>query len=127
MAALLNRADLILMLAVGASRHYGWHLGPDALAGLASKALGAAAILCLLALLYERMRYGLPVFVWWAWEETQVLLCTTWFMVEPWPVAPGQAICSAKVGFDIGAVGILVVAFMLYRYCHVLQVPKDQK
>ncbi len=125
--ARLSRADLILLLAVGASRHYGWALGPDAMAGLASKALGAAAILYLLAVVWEHTRAGAAIFLWWAWEELQVLTCTAWFMADPWPVAQGQAICSAKAGFDLGAVGILIIALLAMRYCKGLQVSGDQK
>lgn len=97
------------------------------MAGLASKALGAAAILYLLAVVWEHTRAGAAIFLWWAWEELQVLTCTAWFMVEPWPVAQGQAICSAKLGFDLGAVGILILALVLMRHCQGLQMREGEK
>lgn len=55
------------------------------------------------------------VLLWWAWEELQVVLCSVWFIFSPWPVEPGQAMCSAKAGFDIGALGILIVAVLAFR------------
>ena len=125
--ARLSRADLLLLLAVGASRHYGWALGSDATAGLASKALGAAAILYLLAVVWEQTRAGAAILLWWAWEELQVLTCTAWYMADPWPVAQGQAICSAKAGFDLGAVGILIIALLAMRHMKTLQVSGNQK
>lgn len=97
------------------------------MAGLASKALGAAAILYLLAVVWEHTRAGAAIFLWWAWEELQVLTCTAWFMVDPWPVAQGQAICSAKAGFDLGAAGVLILSLVLMRQCEVLQCRGDQK
>ena len=109
--ARLSRSDAALLLAVGALRHYGWGMFPPEFAGMASKALGAVAILYLLWRLYSPAWW--PLFAWWAWEEMQVVVCSAWYAVEPWTVAPGQAICSAKLGIDLGAFGIVAVAFLL--------------
>ena len=53
--------------------------------------------------------------VWWAWEELQVALCALAYMRNPWDVLPGQAICSALVGMDIGAAGILALAVVAHN------------
>ena len=55
------------------------------------------------------------VLLWWAWEELQVILCSAWFIFDPWPIDPGQAMCSAKLGFDLGALGVLIVAVLALR------------
>lgn len=111
---LKSRSSLpVLLLAIGASRHYGWALFDAPVRGLASKALGAAAILCLLWVVWTMSRAAALVLLWWAWEEVQVVLCSTWFAFAPWPVQPGEAMCSAKIGFDLGALGILFVALLL--------------
>jgi len=55
------------------------------------------------------------ILLWWAWEELQVMLCSVWFIFDPWPVEPGQAMCSARAGFDIGALGVLIVALLAFR------------
>jgi hypothetical protein len=105
------------LLLVGACRHYLWQHFPDELQGMASKGLGAAAVLCLLAVVW-RMAPSKPlglVLMWWAWEECQVLLCSIAYMVEPWHVEVGEGICSARIGFDIGAAGILFVAYLAHR------------
>ena len=85
--------------------------------GAVSKALGAAAALFLLALvLYAyRSRWVLLVGLWWAWEEAQTLICSVAYALEPWPVPLGQGICSARLDFDLGALGLVCMAVMAYR------------
>ena len=106
------------LLLVGVLRHYAWPYVPPELQGMASKGLGAAAILALLVcvwLLAERHRMLLPVMLWWAWEEMQVVVCAASYIVEPWTVEAGQGICSARIGFDLGALGLVAVAFFAIR------------
>ena len=106
-----------LLLAVGASRHYLWAQFPPAMQGGVSKALGAAATLILLGCVY-RAQPSKPmawVLLWWAWEEAQTLLCGAAWAAGPWPVAPGQGICSGRLDFDLGAIGILIVAAIAMR------------
>lgn len=102
-----------LLLLVGACRHYGWELASEDLAGVASKGLGAAAILCLIWLCYHLAGGGklvLAVAAWWSFEELQVVLCTAAWAIEPWHVPKGKAMCSAKAGFDIGAITVIIVS-----------------
>lgn len=105
------------LLAVAACRHYAWQHFPIEAQGMASKGLGAAAVLVLLAVVWHgnKSRPLALVLCWWAWEEAQVLLCSFAYMQTPWVVEPGQAICSARVGFDIGAAGILAVAVIAHK------------
>lgn len=105
------------VLLIGASRHYGWLLAEPALRGIVSKALGGAATLCLLWLLWVRVRPTtltplVLVFVWYAFEELQVVVCSVSFAIAPWVVPVGHSICSARFGFDMGAVGIFVVGLI---------------
>lgn len=106
-------ADMaVLVLAIGSARHYGWSLVPPEFAGLASKGLGGAASLALLACILS-LRPSVPlaaVIAWYAWEDAQIVLCTVLYAVQPWYVETGQPMCSARWGIDIGAVGILIVA-----------------
>jgi hypothetical protein len=111
----VNLAAELLLIAV--LRHYAWPLLPADLQGMGSKGLGAAAILVLLSVVW-RLRPSRPlaaVLLWWAFEELQTLLCSAAWMLSPWEVLPGQAICSARTGFDFGAIGILAVAALAYR------------
>ena len=121
----LSRASLwAVLLLIGTARHYGYYQFPDEVAGMASKGLGAFTILCLLAMVYQREAW--PVFLWWAWEELQVVICSVLYIREPWPVMPGRDICSALVGLELSAVGVLLVAALLVK-CQVLQVRESHK
>lgn len=112
-----GRQIAIVMLAVAALRHYGWEIAPPELRGLLSKALGAMAIIALVWIIDSLVQHwGVRlVALVWTWEQMQTVICSAWYAVEPWPVATGQAMCSAKVGFDLGALGVMFVAFVLWR------------
>lgn len=109
---------LLLVLAV---RHYGYDLWPPELRGLASKALGALSLLTMVWLvvaLAPRAHAITAIALWWSVEEVQVALCSFAYMVRPWPVSVGQSICSARLDFDLGAIGIVVLFWLslfLYR------------
>ena len=109
----------VLLLLVLAMRQHAWAWAPVELAGVASKGLGSMAALVMLLLVYElapvKSRLLAAVAMVYAWAETQTVICSAWYMVEPWPVAPGQAMCSAKLGFDLGAVGLMAVAILAHR------------
>lgn len=130
-----NGALPVIMLMVGASRHFLWHLMPMEWRGSASKALGGAALLALIWIIYllsTRARWLLPVLLWWSVEELQVVLCSVAYIVEPWVVPVGKSICSARLDLDIGAVTIVAVAALLVcvqckptRSCRVKQEKVD--
>ena len=83
---------------------------------MASKGLGSIATLVLLALIL-RYRPSKPVFcviAWYAFMELQTVACSVWYIFEPWAAPLGQPICSAKVGFDLGAIGIMITAYLLW-------------
>lgn len=104
------------MLMVGASRHYLWAMMPPDWRGSASKALGGAALLALIWIVYllsTRARWLLLVLLWWSVEEMQVVLCSVAYIVELWVVPVGQSICSARLDLDIGSVTIVAVAALL--------------
>lgn len=111
---LKSPSDLVaLMLAIGATRHYAWSMFPVELAGVASKGLGGLTILALIWTVYllsDGGRLLLAVVLWWTFEELQVVLCSMAWMVDPWYVPQGQAMCSARAGFDIGAISVIIVA-----------------
>ena len=107
------------LLAVMALRHYAWRWVPVEHAGDTSKALGAAAALALLWLLSLELTAADKLARWalilYAWHEASVALCATWFIFAPWPIATGQAMCSARIGFDLSALGLLMVAVLASR------------
>lgn len=116
----LNRLEAVgvavTLLMVALMRHYGYVPLPPELRGVGSKALGSAAALILLSGVVLAWRHKL-VFIaaaYYAFEELQSLLCSLAYMVDPWPVAKGQSLCSAKVGFDLGAFGIMLAGLVLW-------------
>lgn len=105
------------LLLVCAARHYGWPWAEPEIRGVVSKALGAAAALYLLAVVLctYRSRLVLLPGLWWAWEEAQTLLCSVAYAADPWPVPVGQGICTARLDFDLGAIGLVVMAVSAYK------------
>lgn len=116
-----NRSDVavVLLLVMGA-RHYLYDAWPPELRGLASKALGALALLSMVWLVVSLAPRSTPVTLvalWWSIEEVQVALCSFAYMVRPWPVPVGHSICSARLDLDLGAVGIVVIFWLaIYVY-----------
>lgn len=99
-------------------REVGWTWAPHHLQGMASKGLGALLVLVLLAAVWRLSQctgWLTAVLAYGAWSALQTLLCAGAFMVDPWTVPPGQGICSARVGFDLGAMGLLAAAWFALR------------
>lgn len=116
-----SRSDVAAVLLVAmAGRHYLYDAWPPELRGLASKALGALALLILVWVVHSlapRSSALTAIALWWSVEEVQVALCSFAFMARPWPVQVGQSICSARLDLDLGAIGIVVVFWLsLYVY-----------
>ena len=115
-----NRPDALAveLLLIVAAREHLWPLVPPEAQGAASKALGAALVLVLLSMVYRlapRSRWLCGVLALAAWYSLQTLLCAAWFTFDPWPVAPGVGMCSARVDFDLGAFGLLGVLYLAFR------------
>ena len=119
MAAPKSRAEAyglaIVLLAIFVTRHWGWDFFPDDLKGLASKGLGGLALLAMVWVVYSLSpsRPALGVVLFASVMELQVAICSFAFMRWPWPLMPGQPMCSAKVEFDLGSVGIVAVVWIL--------------
>lgn len=105
------------LLFVGVSRNYGWLLVDPAQMGVASKGLGSLAAIALLYLVWKllpTMSLVLGMVIgWYAFEESQTAICSAMYLIEPWHVEAGQSMCSARIGFDIGTVGIFVVGLIV--------------
>jgi hypothetical protein len=115
-------ALVALLLLVAVARHYAWPFFEPGMRGMASKGLGATAILVLMWAMYS-YRPGKPLLVvllWWTFEEAQVLLCSVAWLSAPWTVPVGQPICSALVGLDLGAFGVAAVALIVVSYLSTL-------
>lgn len=107
------KAAAALLLLLGVLRHYLWELTPPESQALVWNATGATVILIFLWMLAYKWRATVLIAIWWSFEELQVIACSTWLLLRPQDVAPGQGLCSSLLGFDLSSVGILLVALVL--------------
>lgn len=119
---------IYVLLLIGA-RNYAWSWFPAEVRGSVSKALGAFTILCLLLVLYKATpsRPLALVVAYGAFEELQTVICSVAYAMAPWPVELGQSICSARLDFDLGAIGVMLLAFTLHIVCQPAIVDRIQK
>lgn len=111
----------IALLLMGAARNYGWLLADPQVMGVASKAIGAIAAICFLLIIWMNFPRNLLltlVIAWYAFEELQTAMCSVMYLIKPWPVEAGQSMCSARIGFDVGAVGVFVVGLLAFKLVH---------
>lgn len=106
------------LLLIVAARHHLWPLLPEEMRGVASKGLGAALVLVLLSMIYRLAppsRLLSAVLCLAAFYSLQTFICTAWWLVDPWQIAEGVGMCSDRLGFDLGALGIIAVIAILSR------------
>ena len=102
------------MIALATLRGWGWDVLPASMKGSASKAAGGLALLAMIWLAHSLVRPSLVVAVAasvWSVGELQVAIGSIWYMLDPWPVPEGVSILSAKAGLDLGAAGIVLIAW----------------
>lgn len=95
-------------------REVAWAWFPPHLQGMASKGLGAMLVLVLLAAVWRlssRSGWLMAAMAYGVWSALQTMLCSIAYMVEPWTVPPGVGICSARVEFDLGALGLMAAGW----------------
>lgn len=107
-------AELLLMVGI---RHHLWPYAPEAAQPIVSKALGACMVLWLLSAL-QRLAWSAghgskalaAMLMIAAWYQAQALVCSLAYLHAPWAVLPGQGLCTGRIGFDLGAVGLVLLA-----------------
>lgn len=98
------------MLLAGMFLSYAWQWVPDEMQGLVNNI--CAAVFALLLLLLAAMVFP-------SWEirvvagllgvfKAMVVACDTWYIVAPWIVKPGQAMCSARFNMPLGIIGLVL-------------------
>ena len=101
------------LLLCGVLRHYGWPLLSPDVQALAWNISGAAIITVLLWAVAWRWSATRLIVLWWTFEELQVIACSLARMLRPWEMGPGEAQCSALLGFDLGSIGLFLIALIL--------------
>lgn len=49
---------------------------------------------------------------WWLYEEALVIGCSAWRMLWWWPVPAGAEQCSERLGVQLGALSLVVIAWL---------------
>ena len=103
------------LLALLAVRHGGYLPFPPDQRAWVWNICGALVTLALLvSVLWHRRGAVLLIGAWWAAEEAMVAGCGTWYLLHPWPIAPGSDICSSLIGTDLGKVSALALAILAF-------------
>lgn len=74
---------------------------------------GSVTIAIFLWALAYRWHATVLIAIWWTFEEAQVLICSGWLMANPQPPKVGEGECSAIMGWNVGTLGLLLVALIL--------------
>jgi hypothetical protein len=103
------------LLLLGVLRHYGWEMAPPQHQAQVWNIVGSMVITIFLLVLWSRETA--LIVIWWLAEEAQTMICGTWWILKPWSVKPGEAMCSSLIGFDLSSLGLLAVSLILaYGY-----------
>lgn len=100
------------LLLLGGALHYGWQWFPEHAAFVWNIAGSLTRVILLWALIRCRGGMALAVGLWWTAEELLLIGCNALYILNPWPVKKGEAICSAMLQYDLGTIGLLVVAIL---------------
>lgn len=96
------------MLVIGLAWNNAWKWVPEQHAGRVFAA-GSGLFIAMLLLWHAGMSRSRPmglVCALLAGFALQVFGCNAWFIVEPWPIRPGDELCSARLGFPLGMTGL---------------------
>lgn len=106
-----------MLLLLGVIRHLGYAVFAPELQAVAWNALGSLLIGFLLALVWWAYRGYLlgSVVLWMLYEESLVALCSTWRILDWWPVQPGEEQCMARLGPRLTSVSLVMIGALLAR------------
>jgi hypothetical protein len=120
------KAAAAALLLLGLLRHYSWELVKPEYQAQVWNIVGSMVITIFLLALWSRETA--PITIWWLAEESQTMVCGTWWILSPWEVKPGEAQCSSLLGFDLSTLGLLAVSLILaYLYVKTYRLQKKEK
>jgi hypothetical protein len=98
----------LAVLAPGMLLSYCWYWAADADQPIAWNIVQAGLAVYLLAII--GLVFG-SADVWAAAGliavfKLMVIGCSVWYLMAPWPIVPGQALCSARLNWPLGFVGL---------------------
>lgn len=98
-----HRLTALALLLLGVGKLMAWHAAPDAYKADAWNIGGAAfaaALLFVLGLVHGSLVMWLAVALLAAFELSTIG-CNAAYMINPWPVAPGDELCTARVDLPL--------------------------
>lgn len=106
-----------LLLLLGVIRHLGYGVLQPELQALAWNTSGSILIAALLVLVWWTYRGYLlgSVVLWMLYEEALVGLCSTWRMIDWWPVQPGEEQCTARLGPRLTSFSLVMIGALIAR------------
>lgn len=107
----------LAMIVIGIIRGYGWQFASPQLIGWASKGIGGLAMLSMIWIAYAFVhpsRIAAIAASVWSFYEIQVALCSFLYMYDPWPLPQNVPVCSSRVDLDLGAVGLVLIAWAVF-------------
>lgn len=112
-----HKAVALALLVAGMFLSYAWYLVPEAVAAQAWNVSQSALVIFCLGII--GLVFATPE-VWavaalLAIFKAAVIGCTVWYLVDPWPVLPGQATCSARLNMPLGFVGLALGVLLVAR------------
>lgn len=107
----------LAMLVMGLACSYTWYWadGPhDADWWNIAGAVHTASLLMLIGLVFRSPEVWAVVGLLVAFK-VMVIGCNVWYVLDPWPMKPGQALCSTRLNFPFAALGVGIGALLAAR------------
>lgn len=111
----MNLGVWLLLMCV--LKHFGYKVADDDSQALLWNALGSLTTMSLLAIVWAKNKspvVGLVV-LWWLYEETLVVGCSLWRLVDWWPLAEGEDQCTARMGSKLASISLVIVGACIAR------------
>ena len=105
-----HKRTALALLLIGCAAAYGWQFVPAQYVSAAwyiSQSLWQVVLLALVASLY-RSRAVVLVCALLAVFSLMVAGCEAAFVIEPWPMNPGDELCSARLNYPLGLLGAVI-------------------
>lgn len=106
----MTRRLALALLVVGLVATYAWQWVPAEQAGSVFAMTShwyAAVLLLVLGLVLQDVR------LWWVLGylvvcSLMVVGCNAWWLAAPWPAMPGDELCSTRLKWPLGAIGLVL-------------------
>jgi hypothetical protein len=109
-----HRATAACTLAAGMAASYAYYSAPPEHAAFVwhvTQSFFIVYLLAVLAMVHKSWEMW-AVCVVLAFFRFMIIGCSTWFFLDPWPVKPGDALCSSKLDAPLGVIGLIIAGLL---------------